>query len=225
MMPASPPTLLPSWRGLDTTFGWPGRHILSRPKRVQSDCGHGMHCQLGLGCIDTEFIAPRSWELRRHWWERPYSTAVEHDDFLFADHFYRPAWRYTGNICQDYRHFYSRKSLGLLAIAVGGHAILANTSLDQDFRDSFQENAVGDPAAFDWAKVLGETWVVVPAALGLWAADEWIDRRGWFHHRGWNQDVGGWARQTCRALLVGAPANYDMQVGIGASRPTDTNGT
>ncbi len=150
---------------------------------------------------------------------------VEHDEFLFGDHFYRPAWRITGNIRQDYRHFCSRKSLGLLAIAVGVHAILANTSLDQDFRNSFQDNAVGDPDAFDWAKVLGETWVVVPTALGLWGVDEWIDRRGWFNHRGFPQDIGRWSRQTCRALLVGAPANYALQVVIGSSRPTDTNGS
>jgi membrane-associated phospholipid phosphatase len=183
-----------------------------------------MHCELGFGCIDTEFIAPRTWQLRQHWCDSG-KTVVERDEFLFANHFYRPAWRYTGNIYQDYRHFYSREGLGLLAIGVGAHAVLANSSLDQDFRDSFQDNAVGSPGAFDWAKVLGETWIVVPAALGLWAVDEWIDRRGWFNHRGWGQDVGGWSRQTCRALLLGAPANYALQVGIGSSRPVDTDGS
>jgi membrane-associated phospholipid phosphatase len=183
-----------------------------------------MYCELGFGCIDAEFIAPRYWQLRRHWHDPFPKVIVERDGFLFGDHFYRPAWRYTGNVWRDYTYFYAPHSLCVLAMGVGSHAILANTSLDQDFRDWFQDNAVGDTGAFKWAKFLGETWVIVPAAVGLWAIDEWIDRRGWFGHRGPNQDVGGWARQTCRALLVGAPAIWALQVGIGSSRPTDLDG-
>ncbi len=217
------PWTLPGCRSATANCGKPMRNTWLQPSAACSNGNYAMHCEPGFGCTDTQFIAPRFWQLRTRWHD-PYRAVVEHNEFLLEDHFYRPAWRYAGNVWQDYRHFYSREGLGLLAIGVGVNAILANTSLDQDFRDSLQDNAVGDPDAFDWAKALGETWVVVPATLGLWAVDEWIDRRGWFNQHGWHQDVGGWARQTCRALLVGAPANYSLQVLIGSSRPTDTDG-
>ena len=84
------------------------------------------------------------------------------------------------------------------------HSILANTSLDQDFRDSFQDNAVGHPDNFKFAKVFGEAYIVVPAALGLWAIDEFIDRQGWFPKYGAasKRRRAGHAKRAERSLLV-----------------------
>ena len=135
-----------------------------------------MECVLGFGCIDIDFVPPRLWEFRKLTQRDPIERVVEYDQFLLDDNFYRPIWRLTGDICQDARNLYSHQGLAWLGLGVGIHALLANTTLDQQFRESFQANAVGDPDAFRFGWYLGEVWVVVPAVLALWGAEEIMER-------------------------------------------------
>ena len=179
-------------------------------------------CQLRLGCIDTEYIAPRTWHFENIFRGTLSDGLVERDELLLDDHFYRPIWRFSGDLYQDHFHFYSCEGLGLLGLGLGLHAILSNTSLDQDFRDSLQENAVGDPGAFAFAKNFGETMIVVPGLFALWGLDALLERcfcPRCVHDR-W---MGDWARQSLRSLAVGAPMTGILQVLIGASRPNESD--
>ena len=152
--------------------------------------------------------------LRDH---RDVEVLVERDELLLDDHFYRPIWHFTGNLYRDCQHFYSPRTLGLLGIGFGVHAVLANTSLDREFRESFQKRLTGDFGQFGFAKNYGETWVTVSILLGIWGADEWILRSGCEACESWIE-MGDWSRLSLRALMIGVPVVGLSQVGIGASR-------
>ena len=176
----------------------------------------------GLATIDEEFIPPRTWHIQHllHGWRE--EPIVECDTLLLDEHFYRPVWRWTGDIWEDHGNFYSRESLLSLGAAVGVHAVLANTSLDEDFRNYLQDHRIRDPYAFDFAKYLGEAWIVVPTLAAVWVVDSLIDRHGWLaRHR--HRDVDDWSSQSLRALIVGAPVVGGLQVLIGASRPRESS--
>lgn len=173
--------------------------------------------------IDDEFIPPRTWTIENVFRREIQETITERDQALMSDHFYRPLWRGSGDVVQDYCHFYSRDSLRLLALGVGIHAILANTDLDREFQDAVQRNAVGNPGAWQFAKNFGENWTIISLAA-IWAAGRVIDRRSWLdqHH---DRNLDNWAGQSLRAMLVGAPVTGVMQNLIGSSRPSENVGS
>jgi len=125
------------------------------------------------------------------------------------------------NMMLDNRYFYSRDSSKFLALGIGIHAILANTSLDQDFRDSFQANAVGDPDAFRDVKYLGDWWVVAPGLAAIWATDRWLIARRFEHTSCREGFVEQWSDASMRAILVGSIPLGILQVAIGSSRPNE----
>ncbi len=163
---------------------------------------HSAKCRFGLGCIDEEFISPRQWKL----WHvcRPWSIehVCEHDERLLDDCFYQPAWRVAGDIYSDYRNFHSRSGLALLGLGIGMHAILANTSLDQQFRDSFQDHAVGDPNALEIGRHLGEIWVTIPLVVATWSLGECLEQESDEGRRRVGQRLNAWgAKPVARCLL------------------------
>ncbi|WP_197231935.1 phosphatase PAP2 family protein [Novipirellula artificiosorum] len=186
---------------------------------------HSAKCRFGLGCIDEEFIAPRLWTL----WNvrRPWTTenVCENDERLLDDCFYQPAWRVSGDIYSDYRNFHSGRGLALLGLGIGMHAILANTSLDQRFRDSFQDHAVSDPNAFEIGRHLGDVWVTVPLVVAAWSLGECLEQEPDEGRRRVGRKLNAWGAQTGRALFAGATATGTLQVLIGASRPNEFRGS
>jgi membrane-associated phospholipid phosphatase len=120
-------------------------------------------------------------------------------------------------ITADYRNFYSWPTMFGLALGFGGGAILANTSLDQDYRNWYQDD-VRSSDTDDFArscKVFGEGQIFIPACAGLAVLNVWC------------QDVpllgvaGDFGDRTTRAFLVGAPPMLLMQFVTGASRPEE----
>jgi membrane-associated phospholipid phosphatase len=96
---------------------------------------------------------------------------------------------------------------------------LANTTVDQEFRDWFQDNVATSPDTWKFAKLMGEPWIVPAFLLAVWAIDEWAPRYGFFRERLWTPELGYWSRQSIRAMLVGAPVVFSLQYIIGSSRP------
>ncbi len=200
----------------------PNRH---ESRWDDESCACPRHCtcslltKIGFARIDKQFIPPRTWHMKNlidGWRAEP---IVEFDTMLMPDHFYRPVWRFAGDTLQDHRHFYSREGMALLALGLGGHAILANTRLDEDFRRQLQSRV--DWTSMEWARYTGETWVVAPALAAVWIADNLVDHDRWFDRR-WGLDLGDWSSQSLRALMVGAPVVGTMQALIGASRPGES---
>jgi membrane-associated phospholipid phosphatase len=105
-----------------------------------------------------------------------------------------------------------------LVLGVALAAPLANTSLDHDFRnwwqDDIRSSGTDDLAAF-W-KPFGEGAILIPALACLGLVGSALRDRPLF-------DVGGeFGSRATRAYLVGAPPMLFMQAMLGASRPGET---
>lgn len=128
--------------------------------------------------------------------------------------------RETGrNVCRDHAHYYSGRSLRNLGLSIALAAPLANTSMDHDFRDWWQDDVRSsgtDRAAAFW-KVFGEGGIFIPAMACLSLAGHALEDRPVFNLAG---DFGD---RATRAYLVGAPSALLMQVVLGASRPGETH--
>ncbi len=127
--------------------------------------------------------------------------------------------RETGwNICRDYSHYYSGRTLRDLGLGIALAAPLANTSMDHDFRDWWQDDvrSSGTDRAAEFWKVFGEGGIFIPAMACLSLAGHALEDRPVFNLAG---DFGD---RATRAYLVGAPPVLLMQVLLGASRPGET---
>jgi hypothetical protein len=115
------------------------------------------------------------------------------------------------NIKDDYKNFYlSKDSLIQLGIGLGCAGILANTSMDGDIQEFYQDNVRSD-ATDDLSKVLkvpGDFFITPPILLGTYLLFK-------------GSSAGEWAQKSLRALIVGAPAGLLLQRATGASRPSE----
>ena len=118
-------------------------------------------------------------------------------------------------VCMDHGNFYSTQTLCGMTYGLALSGVLAHTSLDQDFRDWYQDDVYSTDLN-DFAsvcKVFGDGWICVPsiACLGV-ATVRWKDRPivG---------PVSEFSFRTTRAYMVGAPPMILTQYALGASRP------
>lgn len=119
----------------------------------------------------------------------------------------------------DHAHYYSPHTLRDLTLGVALAAPLANTSLDHDFRNWWQDDvrtSQTDRAASCW-KVFGEGAIFLPAMACLSLAGHVLDDRPVF------ELAGDFGSRATRAYVVGAPSVLCMQVLLGASRPGETD--
>jgi membrane-associated phospholipid phosphatase len=107
----------------------------------------------------------------------------------------------------------------------GVAGVLANTQLDENFQNWFQDSLVGDgdPDYAHWAHVLGEPWLFPAGAALLWGVTEYIDANPLTRGRRVNTLLRNWSRQTTRAYLVAAPAVYLQGWVLGGSRPGEAD--
>ncbi len=125
-------------------------------------------------------------------------------------------WRIAkSRIRGDHGGYYSARTCARLAYGLAFGSILANTSLDQDFQDWYQDDvrseATDDLA--DWLNPLGNGWILVPTFACLAVADTWLEDSPAASIAG---ELGC---RVSRAYLVGAPPMVFMQYLLGATRP------
>lgn len=121
----------------------------------------------------------------------------------------------------DYSRYYSYRTGRDLLMCVGAAAVMANTSIDQDFQDWVQDDvrsSGSDDFASFW-KTFGEGEIFVPAFVGLALAGSILDE---CPQAG---TVGNFGYRTTRSYLVGVPPMLFMQHALGASRPVEGNGS
>ncbi len=115
----------------------------------------------------------------------------------------------------DYRSFYLDGGTMLrLGAGIAGAAVLANTSMDRDIQDYYDDHIKGETTD-ELSKALklpGEAYLTVPALIGVYL----ISR---------DSSFGEWAGRSLRALAVGAPAGLFLQRAIGSSRPDEGDST
>lgn len=115
------------------------------------------------------------------------------------------------NIRDDYKNFYlSRDSLIQLGIGIGCAGLLANTSMDSDIQQFYQNNVRSD-VTNDLSKILrvpGDVFITMPVLLGTYLIFN-------------KSPAGEWAQKSLRAIVVGTPAGLFIQRVTGASRPSE----
>ena len=119
----------------------------------------------------------------------------------------------------DYRNYYSCATMRDLWLAVGGGAVLANTSLDEDFQDWYQHDVRSsgtDDFATFW-KTFGEGEIFIPAYATLALVGTIFEDRPLIG------PVGEFSYRVTRGYLVGAPPMLLMQHLLGASRPGEAS--
>jgi hypothetical protein len=115
------------------------------------------------------------------------------------------------NIKDDYKYFYlSKNNLIQLGIGVGFAGLFANTSMDGDIQEFYQDNVRSD-GTDDLSKILkvpGDIFITMPVLLGTYLIFN-------------ESSAGEWAQKSLRAFIVGAPAGLLLQRVTGASGPSE----
>jgi hypothetical protein len=124
------------------------------------------------------------------------------------------------NLIADECNFYSCSSLEWLAGGIGGAAILANTNLDQEFRNFWQQH-IGDNNDLEWARQMGNGAIAIPSLAGIWLVDHWIDSYTEEQYPVVNW-VDQWSGRSLRGWIVGAVPVITLQFALGSSRPGES---
>jgi hypothetical protein len=121
----------------------------------------------------------------------------------------------TCKLWTDHGNFYSWVTIRDLVLGIGAGGILANTPLDEDFRDWYQDDvrSSGTDDFADFASPFGAGQYVIPAVAGLAVIGAVCD------YTPCGDAVEDFGCRSTRAYLVGAPPMLLLQFGLGASRP------
>lgn len=142
----------------------------------------------------------------------PQSSLRPHGDFvaLLQSHWY--------DFLADNANYYSLPSMAEFAVGVGVAAIPANTKMDNNFRDWYQNDVrspTSDRIAAFW-KPFGEGLYTIPAC----AAAELLG--GYFSEYPLMDTVGQFGNRSIRAYMIGTVPMLVMQEILGSGRPSDT---
>ena len=119
------------------------------------------------------------------------------------------------NIVEDHIHYYSWSTLRDFSLALGGAAALAETSMDQHFRNWYQDK-VRNSSTDNFANFMmnfGNGAYMIPGAVGLAVAGQLLDEYPLADF------LGEYGTRISRAYLVGAPPMLAMQYTLGSTRP------
>ena len=125
------------------------------------------------------------------------------------------AKEFTVETWLDYQDFYSCRNLTALGFGLGTAAIIANTSLDEDFQQWHDENWRNDRLAdsFTW---LGDGQIMIPVFAGAALIGSSPDNDGTPLGT-----IGEWGSRCSRSVLVGGPPMLAFKYFLNASRPAD----
>jgi hypothetical protein len=120
-----------------------------------------------------------------------------------------------GNVWSDTKNYYTWPTLRSLALGIGGASLLANTSMDDHFRNWYQDRVRStslDETA-DIVRNFGDGKIMIPAciAIGLTGA--------LFDDTRCGSGMAEFGARMGRAYGVGTPTLLLLQYGLGATRP------
>jgi len=124
-----------------------------------------------------------------------------------------------GDIVQDHKNYYSWQNLWPLGVAFGVGGVIANTDIDEDIRDWYQDdsrNSSTDDIS-DVVKNFGEGKYIIPFTLLAAGAGYFIPDESRA------SAIGEWGVKSARTYLVGVPTMLLMQRVTGASRPEESS--
>ncbi len=123
-------------------------------------------------------------------------------------------------ICSDFRNFYSVDSMLNLTVALGGGAILANTPLDREFSEWYQDNIKGADGFSTFCKNFGEGGIWLPVFAVSSISYRLFQQSDW-NKSGQKYPLGEYTTRTLRGYLVGGPTVLVLQSLLGSERPAE----
>jgi membrane-associated phospholipid phosphatase len=120
-------------------------------------------------------------------------------------------------VVSDHKNFYSLHNAALFAAGLSVAAVTANTAIDGDIRDWYQDS-VRSGTTDNVAKVVknfGEWHYTVPAFFGVAVLGELTSNTKP------GSIAGEWAERCLRITLLGAPPTGVFQLVLGSSRPEE----
>jgi membrane-associated phospholipid phosphatase len=172
-----------------------------------------------------EDMTYRSWVLSNAWTGRVVDQVCETGcQRTLDDYFYNGVWRFTGDLYTDFSDFFALDSLIWFGLATGTGAAVANTSLDDEFRDWYLSDVQAGSPDFSWGRELGEAWLIPPLMAVTWGVTEWFEANPFYRTNPINLTLRQWSRQSLRALIVGSVPVIAVQYLSGASRPGEVPG-
>ncbi|MDR1384629.1 MAG: phosphatase PAP2 family protein [Planctomycetaceae bacterium] len=133
----------------------------------------------------------------------------------------QPVFTLWKKICNDHKNYYSFDTLYRLGLATGFHAVLSNTSVDQDVRDWYQNDMrslLADDVSKSF-KFFGEGALWIPI-FGITAGAYCLAQKYGCDYFA-DHFVGELSSRTIRSYLVGTPTLLLGQLMLGCSRPCD----
>jgi hypothetical protein len=117
---------------------------------------------------------------------------------------------------EDERNYYTWSTAGGVGLGLATAAVLAETPLDQHFRNWYQDDvrSSGTDGVAKFVKNFGEGGYMIPGAIGLMVVGELLDE---YPVAG---ELGNYGERITRAYVVGALPFLSLQYGLGAARPT-----
>lgn len=129
---------------------------------------------------------------------------------------------FLGELWRDYQDFYSLRGLAIVGAQVGAAAVLANTSLDEDFQDWHDDHikSSGSDDLADAVRWLGDGRIMIPVFAGAALLDCLAQE-----DQPVLQGIGNWGNRCSRSVLVGGPTVLGLAYLLGASRPCEGRGS
>ena len=121
----------------------------------------------------------------------------------------------TNDVLIDYRNFYSKENIFRLAAVIGVAGVFANTSLDRNFQDYYQEN-IRKESTDNFSKLIrdcGSGKITLPIYLAATFGSEFT-KETYF-----GSIINRWGKRIIRNYLVGVPVLLTFQKVLGSSRP------
>ncbi|MDR1958201.1 MAG: phosphatase PAP2 family protein [Planctomycetaceae bacterium] len=121
----------------------------------------------------------------------------------------------------DQRNFYCAENIFSFSAALGGHALISNTSLDRNFRDWYQDDvrSSGTDDVSRFFKVFGEGSLFIPTFCIASAVYRIGQESRWFRRP--ETVWGEFVSRSARSYIVGTPTILLGQYALGCSRPND----
>jgi len=122
-------------------------------------------------------------------------------------------------IWTDYENFYCWDVARDLLLATAAASVLANTSMDQEFRDWYQDDVKSQDTehlCYVW-KSFGDGFYFIPAVVGVAMLGRMYDDTPC------GSVVGEFACRTARGYAVGCPPMVFMQYCLGGCRPGESS--
>jgi len=123
-------------------------------------------------------------------------------------------------VAADYKYHYSKEKLKQVGIVLGISGVMANTKIDNSFRDHYQDNIRGDRSdnIADVFTTIGDASQMI-YSVPLYLGSMWLGK--YLTETSAGPWMAAWGSQSLRTLLIGAPQQFILTNFLGSSRPTE----